>query len=401
MKNIAPASSQRVLSILCITQALAILLTESIAPFWPLLLAQYQGGELALLMVYWLPLTLGMLSAPLWGVAADRFGQRLMIIRSLIALASIQLLLANATELWHVLTLRALQGVFAGSIAAISGYWLLFIKHSNQRGKQGLGWLQSATALGALAGPTLAGIWLATYSAQAMFLLNSMLGFALLLLAFFLPSQAPQYPPLGASSSANNASAKTAETSTSMVIALLLACVLCITAAKKISAPILADYVLSAGLAQSHIGWLYALPALSTFLTAPWISKLQKFDDYSWLALVAMISAVLMLAHSQVEQLWSISMVRLGLGCCMAALLPQLKYFVRQQYALVGQSMGHFTMAVKVGAMLGSGLSISALALVAAYLGFIFAAIVMLVACCVCLIIRLIEQKQCANSHTL
>ncbi|WP_119394900.1 MFS transporter [Salinibius halmophilus] len=380
--------NHRLLAVLCITQALAILLTESIAPFWPILLDQFGGGEVALLLVFWLPLVFGMLSAPLWGLIADRFGHRAMIIRSLIALASIQLLLAFASELWHILALRAGQGFFAGSIAAISGYWLLH----NNAAKQGLSWLQSATALGALIGPTAAGIWLAKFSPQSLFMANALIGFSLLILAFGLPKQPAQVK------SKPTDSAAPAKTSMTQLIALLLASVLLLTAAKKISAPILADFVLQAGLAQVHIGWLYALPAFATFLSAPWINKLQIGDDYLWLGCVAIVASLIMLLHSQAQQLWSISLLRFALGCCFAALLPQLKLLTRQQYQLVGQSMGRFTMAVKLGAMLGSGLSISALALVSAAAGFVSASAILLLCGICCLLARVCSISQSKQS---
>ena len=69
-------------------------------------------GEAAL----WTGITLGItpgivaLCAPLWGRFADRFGNKLLVQRSLFSCIVVMALMANATEPWHLVALRAAQG---------------------------------------------------------------------------------------------------------------------------------------------------------------------------------------------------------------------------------------------------------------------------------------------------
>jgi len=73
-------------------------------------------GEVAL----WAGATLGItpgiaaLCAPLWGRVADRFGNKLLVQRSLLSCVIVMALMAKATEPWHLFALRAAQGLLAG-----------------------------------------------------------------------------------------------------------------------------------------------------------------------------------------------------------------------------------------------------------------------------------------------
>ena len=73
-------------------------------------------GEVAL----WAGITLGItpgivaLCAPLWGRVADRFGNKLLVQRSLFSCIIVMALMAEATEPWHLVALRAAQGLLAG-----------------------------------------------------------------------------------------------------------------------------------------------------------------------------------------------------------------------------------------------------------------------------------------------
>jgi DHA1 family multidrug resistance protein-like MFS transporter len=90
-----------------------------VMPFLPLYLAELgvtDVGELAL----WSGLSLGItpavtaILAPLWGRVADRFGAKVLLVRSLVSFVVIMTATGFATKPWHILALRAIQGFFAG-----------------------------------------------------------------------------------------------------------------------------------------------------------------------------------------------------------------------------------------------------------------------------------------------
>src|SRR5579872_1112832 len=56
----------------------------------------------------------GIFTAPIWGSLADRYGRKLMVLRSTFGIAIFTTLIALATSPWHVLGFRAGMGALAG-----------------------------------------------------------------------------------------------------------------------------------------------------------------------------------------------------------------------------------------------------------------------------------------------
>jgi DHA1 family multidrug resistance protein-like MFS transporter len=68
----------------------------------------------------WTGVTLGVtpaiaaLCSPFWGRIGDRFGDKILVQRSLVSFILVMVLMAYATEPWHLFALRAAQGFVAG-----------------------------------------------------------------------------------------------------------------------------------------------------------------------------------------------------------------------------------------------------------------------------------------------
>lgn len=129
-------------------------------PFLPLYFQELgvtDVGEVAL----WSGLSLGVtpaitaMLAPFWGRIGDRFGRRLLVVRSLASFVVIMALTAYVTQPWHVLALRVLQGVFAG-YGAIA---LTMAAESAPAGRmaESIGTVQVAQRLGPALGPVIGG----------------------------------------------------------------------------------------------------------------------------------------------------------------------------------------------------------------------------------------------------
>ena len=90
-----------------------------VMPFLPLYISELgvsDVGEIAM----WSGLTLGAtpaitaISAPLWGRVGDRYGSKILVIRSLTAFVLTKAAMAFVTAPWQLVALRGLLGVFAG-----------------------------------------------------------------------------------------------------------------------------------------------------------------------------------------------------------------------------------------------------------------------------------------------
>ena len=132
-----------------------------VMPFLPLYIAELgttDVGEIAL----WTGLTLGAtptvtaISAPLWGRVGDRYGNKLLVIRSLTAFILTKAAMAFVTAPWQLFALRALLGVFAGYGALT----MSMAAQSAPRDKmaQAIGTVQTGHRLGPAIGPMIGGV---------------------------------------------------------------------------------------------------------------------------------------------------------------------------------------------------------------------------------------------------
>jgi MFS family permease len=132
-----------------------------VMPFLPLYIAELGTTDVKEIAM-WTGLTLGAtptvtaISAPLWGRVGDRYGSKVLVIRSLIAFILTKAAMAFVTAPWQLFALRALLGLFAGygaltiSMAAESA--------PRDRMAQAIGMVQTGHRLGPAVGPVIGGL---------------------------------------------------------------------------------------------------------------------------------------------------------------------------------------------------------------------------------------------------
>lgn len=117
--------------------------------------------------------------APIWGVAADRWGRKLMILRAMLAAAFVIGGMGMSANVWQLIALRVAQGAFTGTITATNA----FVASETPKEKMSfaLGFLSSSNFVGYSLGPVLGGLL-----AEAMGYRVSFFAGALLMLCGFL-----------------------------------------------------------------------------------------------------------------------------------------------------------------------------------------------------------------------
>lgn len=118
--------------------------------------------------------------APLWGMAADRWGRKLMILRAMLAAVFVIAGMGLAQNVWHLLALRAAQGIFTGTITATN----TFVAAGTPKDKlsYALGFLSSSNFIGYSIGPVVGGLLAETMGYRFSFLAGALL----MLCGFFL-----------------------------------------------------------------------------------------------------------------------------------------------------------------------------------------------------------------------
>lgn len=154
-------------------------------PFLPLYINELgvtDVGQIA----FWTGLTLGAtpavtaISAPLWGRVGDRFGSKLLVVRSLSAFVLTKAAMAFVTAPWQLFALRALLGLFAG-------YGALTVSMAaesvpREKMASAIGIVQVGQRLGPAIGPVLGGLLAPLVGLRRAFLLAAAFYFVALIL---------------------------------------------------------------------------------------------------------------------------------------------------------------------------------------------------------------------------
>lgn len=96
------------------------------------------------------------ITSPLWGILADRYGRKPMLMRGLFGGAICVTLMGFATAPWQLLALRVFEGSMTGTVAAAAA--LVATSAPRRRMGYALGMVQTAVFAGAAGGPLLGGI---------------------------------------------------------------------------------------------------------------------------------------------------------------------------------------------------------------------------------------------------
>ena len=145
----------------------------------------------------WTGVTLGVtplvaaLCAPLWGRVGDRFGNKILIQRSLASFVLVMGLMAVATESWQLFALRALQGLVAGYGALA----IAMAARSAPREKMAtaIGWVQTAQRVAPAFGPVVGGLLSPVVGLRNTFLVAALV-YALALVLFSYLYREPPTP---------------------------------------------------------------------------------------------------------------------------------------------------------------------------------------------------------------
>lgn len=132
-----------------------------VMPFLPLYIRELGVTDVAGI-AWWTGLTLGAtpavtaISAPLWGRVGDRFGSKVLVLRSLGAFVIVKAAMGLVTAPWQLFALRALLGVFAGYGALTTSMAAESVPREQMA--SAIGTVQVAQRLGPAIGPVVGGL---------------------------------------------------------------------------------------------------------------------------------------------------------------------------------------------------------------------------------------------------
>lgn len=178
IRNALNTPWQRTLYIMFLAQLLTAVGFSSIFPFLPLYvhkLGSSTGASLELLsgLVYSGQAFTMMLTAPLWGALADRYGRKLMVERAMFGGTIILLVMAFARSAEELVLLRIIQGLITGTVAAANA--LVAAMAPREQAGYAMGVLQVGQGAGVALGPIIGGFIADQFGYSAAFYVTSFL----------------------------------------------------------------------------------------------------------------------------------------------------------------------------------------------------------------------------------
>ncbi len=160
LQQITQEGWQRTLYILFFAQLMTAVGFSSIFPFLPLYVSELgssTGSSIELLsgLVFSAQAFTMMLVSPMWGSLADRYGRKLMVVRSTIGGSLLLLAMAYVQSAEQLVLLRAVQGAITGTFAASNA--LVAAIAPRERTGYAMGLLTVAVGAGVAIGPLIGG----------------------------------------------------------------------------------------------------------------------------------------------------------------------------------------------------------------------------------------------------
>ncbi len=199
-----PESWQKNLYAIFVAEFIVIMGFSFVSPFMPLFI-QELGAFTNQQAAFWAGIATSasgiamFFSAPLWGIVADRWGRKPMVLRAMFGAGTILALIGLAPNIYYVIALRFTQGLLSGTVAAASA----LVAASTPRNKMpfAMGLLMVAVFMGSSFGPLVGGFMADTVGYKTAFFITGGLLFSGGLIVLFFVREKFERPAKGQSAS--------------------------------------------------------------------------------------------------------------------------------------------------------------------------------------------------------
>lgn len=328
-----------------------------VSPFLPMLLTQVgvvSGLKLWSGVAFSSSFVASAIMSPVWGALSDKYGRKIMIIRSGIGIGMSYILMAFAVSGWQIIALRAFNGLLSGFIP--SSIALVATNTPDDRLGRALGILQTGGAFGSVMGPLVGGIMSYYMGIQTTLLVAGFVLFSASLIVMVGVKEV-QKPNRDMETHVIN-DLRTA-ISNKVLLGVLLT-VMLFQVAIMIIQPILPIFItaLIPTTADPSLptGIVFSLAGIATVIGAPfWGRKGEKIGYQRVLMLGLLGAGLLSLPHALVTKLYQLALLRFAFGIFMAALMPASNALIARAVPsdFRGRAFGISTSFNQAGAALG------------------------------------------------
>ncbi|WP_166242348.1 MFS transporter [Paenibacillus turpanensis] len=293
---------------------------------------------------------------PFWGKVADRYGRKVMLLRSGFGMAAVMTLMGFAVNPWQLLLLRVLNGTISGFVPAAVA--LMSASAPKERMGFAMGTLQSGMVAGTILGPVIGGVLAEISGFRPIFYITGGLLFTSSLLALltvkdkFDKKEAAKKPSISVAEGFRKL-AKIRQ------IPVLLATTFIIQFSMMSSMPLMPLFVqqihgeerlaLFSGLVGSVTGF-------SNMIASPLLGKLSDRIGGEKILIVSLIgAAIATLPQAFVTNVGQLLTVRFILGLFIGGMIPTVNSLIRKftPDGMESRAYGFGSSSLSLGNMLG------------------------------------------------
>lgn len=292
--------------------------------------------------------------APIWGVLADRYGRRLMVMRAMYGGVVVLLLLAIAQNVYHLLAFRLLQGSLTGTIGALTA--LVASETPRERTGFALGTIQSAVYVGFAVGPLFGGVLADAFGYRATFALSSVFLLAGGLLVQFGTHE--NYVPGSAGDASEQGSFREVFASAGLVAAMVA--LLTLRFANSVTAPTFSLLIekLHGGAAHlgTVVGFVFSVGGIAAGVGSFFLGHVSDRWGHKRLLIAScLFSGFVSLAYLLAESVGHLVGLRILAGVGAAGILPAANAIIchTTEDKNVGKAFGVAASAGSIGWTLG------------------------------------------------
>lgn len=294
--------------------------------------------------------------SPWWGKLADKKGRKPMILRAGIGMSGVIACMGLVQNVWQLLLLRMLQGVFAGFISNSNA--LVATETPKTNSGQALGTIASATTAGTLLGPLVGGALTSIFSYRITFMITGgLLLLCSILVLFFVHED--DFKPVTAKKLDKASGVIKSLRSPHLIFGLLLT-TLIIQAANNSINPIVSLYVRQLLNGHDNVvfisGVIAALPGIATFLVASRFGALgDKIGTHKIIVAGFIAASIFFFLTAFVRNTVELGILRFLVGFSDACLFPQVQTMLTKNSpaAVTGRIFSWNQSAMYIGNIVG------------------------------------------------
>lgn len=294
--------------------------------------------------------------SPWWGKLADKKGRKPMILRAGIGMSVVIACMGLVQNVWQLLLLRMLQGVFSGFISNSNA--LVATETPKTNSGQALGTIASAITAGTLLGPLVGGALTSIFSYRITFMITGgLLLLCSILVLFFVHED--DFKPVTAKKLDKASGVIKSLRSPHLIFGLLLT-TLIIQAANNSINPIVSLYVRQLLNGHNNVvfisGVIAALPGIATFLVASRFGALgDKIGTHKIIVAGFIAASIFFFLTAFVRNTVELGILRFLVGFSDACLFPQVQTMLTKNSpaAVTGRIFSWNQSAMYIGNIVG------------------------------------------------